>query len=86
VLNLTTFQWVTALGGAAYVVVGAVNTMPKPPAPGERLEKGWAYRWMYDWTHMLLNSPAGQRLEQRIGFAEGAPAPPAAAGRPGGAA
>jgi len=46
---------------ASYIVIGAVNTMPKP---GDPLK---LYRWLYDWCHVMLNSPAAQHFEQQVG-------------------
>jgi hypothetical protein len=45
----------------SYVVIGGVNTMPKPGDPFK------LYRWLYDWSHVLLNSPAAQHLERQVG-------------------
>ena len=46
---------------ASYVVIGGVNTMPRPGDPFR------LYRWLYDWSHVLLNSPAAQHFEQQVG-------------------
>lgn len=64
--RLSVSQWMIVLGGLGYVVVAGVNTMP---SPGEEFD---AYRWLYDWSHLLLNSPGAQRLEQKLGL----PSPP----------
>ena len=63
VAQRTEFELVLA---AAYILIAGVNTMPKPGThkPGE----GWAefYAWLYDWAHVLLNSPLVTRFESKL--------------------
>lgn len=47
----------------AYVVIAGVNTMPKP---GTKFE---LYPWLYDWAHVLLNSPMVTRFERKMDIA-----------------
>jgi hypothetical protein len=49
----------TTIFVASYLVVGGVNTMPKPGDPFK------LYQWLYDWSHVLLNSPAAKQFEQQ---------------------
>lgn len=59
------------LFAAAYIVIAGVNTMPKPGThkPGE----GGAefYAWLYDWAHVLLNSPLVTRFESKLNMPNG---------------
>jgi len=50
----------------AYAVIAGVNTMPKPGANKTTTQTKWevGYSWLYDWTHVLLNSPMATRFEQ----------------------
>lgn len=64
--HLTTAEWIWLATAAGYIVVAGVNTMPNP---GEKIDRARAYKWFYDWIHMLLNSPAAQRIEQRFSSA-----------------
>lgn len=45
---------------AAYVLIAGVNTMPKPGTAFE------LYPWIYDWMHVLLNSPMVTRFERKM--------------------
>jgi hypothetical protein len=48
---------------AAYIIIAGVNTMPKPGAKFE------LYPWVYDWMHVLLNSPMVTRFERKMDIA-----------------
>ena len=43
-----------------YILIAGVSTMPKPG------DKFAVYQWIYDWAHLLLNSPMAMRIEQRF--------------------
>lgn len=43
-----------------YILIAGVSTMPKPG------DKFAVYQWIYDWAHLLLNSPMAMRIESRF--------------------
>jgi hypothetical protein len=62
-MHLTVREWAALIGAGIYSAVAGVNTMP---VPGSEMNAQTLYKWFYDWTHCLINSPQVQVIERHF--------------------